>query len=83
MLSKKPSSRGEAKPTLSSPRPILYFRQSPNMGTLVFAPPKRAELIDQLHRAIEVCRESGCKGEMTLLPERGRASPRTGEWRGP
>ena len=53
MLSKKRSSRGEAKPTLSSQRPILYFRQSPHMGTLVFAPPKRAELIDQLHRAIE------------------------------
>ena len=33
--------------------------------------------------ARRVRRESGSKGKMTLFPERGRASPWTGERRGP
>ena len=53
MSSTKVTARGRANSAPSGQRPILYFRQTPHMGTLVFAPPERAELVDCLHHAIE------------------------------
>ena len=46
---------------------LLYYREAPHDNYLVFAPPERALLVDQIHRAIE---ESKTWGEFRKRPMR-------------
>ena len=60
---------GKRTTVVSRPvRRILFFRVSPHMSTLVFAPPERAQFIDQVHRAIE---ESTTWGEFRKRMPKG------------